>query len=174
MKAGNNASLIVGISIPFVMIALVAISIYVPGRFAPQAKFNFLYAADGGDVGYFQYAVDRGKLMAPTSVYPNLRRMPQFFVHDVASNRSHEVSLEEAQRLSLNSEAVSPDGWEMAYGGSGGGVFPFYFYNHYDYGAVYLKGHHTSRKLNLQPFLGSHYSYYSVHFLGWLPLQGGA
>lgn len=170
MEIKKNLSLILGISIPILMILFVAGSIYLPGIFI-QPHFNFLYV--NRDDYYYgqQYAVQNGRLVKNEIKQPENgnynppRGEPKLFIHDVVKNESKEVSFEEAQKLDLDSNIKSPDGFEVVYGSRGGAIFPFFFYPGTDYNSRYLKGRNVSKKLNIQ--LSESY-YYNFRFLGWI------
>ena len=159
------------------MIIFVATSIYVPKLFAPQPQYNFLYV-DGS--GYYtgyggQYAIRDGKLLKtevkpmPKDIAASYVAPPyeeQLFIYNVKTDQSVQISFQEAQKMQLDSSTKSPDGFEVIYGNGNGGIFPLFFggYNSYDYNARYLKGHTTTKKLNLSP---STY-YNNFRFLGWI------
>lgn len=171
MQPKRNISLIIGIAIPLIMIALVAASIYLPQLFAPPPKFNFLYVTDDDYYQGRQYAVENGRLTRREIKYPEhyTPGVSRLFVHDVSANQSKEVSFEEAQKLQLDAAIKAPDGYEVAYGNRDYGVFPLFFSGGGDYDAMYLKGHNASRKLNLQlPSDGRYYYRDRARFLGWL------
>lgn len=173
MEIKKNISLIVGLCIPVLMILFVAGSIYLPGLFI-HPKINFVYAS-GDDYYYYrdqQYFVEKGKLVkneikdskesgrhATTEV--------KLFLYNVAENKNQEISFEEAQKLNLDSNSKSPDGFEIVYGNRDGGMFPFFFDSSSDYGNRYIKGHNVTRKLDIQSSGRSYYDY-GFHFLGWI------
>jgi len=174
----KNITLIVGISIPILMILFVAGSIYLPGLFI-QPKFNFLYVS-GDDYYYYnqyQYSVQNGKLVRrevqrpKNQIYQPLQEVQEvkLYIYDVAKNESKEISFEEAQNLNLDSNTKSPDGFEVVYGSRGDGFlpffFPFFFLSERDYNTLYLKGHNVNKKLNLQ-LSGSYYN--NFRFIGWI------
>ena len=175
----KNITLILGLSIPILMILFVAVSIYLPRFFAPQPKIDFLYT-DGGDYYYGgapQYVVQNGKLVKNEVKIPDKGKYPyppqpyvepKLFVHNTAKNNNGEISFAEAQKLNLDSSVVSPDGFEVVYGSRGGGIFPFFFDSGTDYDAQYLKGHHVSKKLNVQSGGQRYGSPYNFRFLGWI------
>lgn len=173
----KNITLVVGISIPILMILFVAGSIYVPGLFV-QPKFNFLYVS--GDEHYYnqsQYSVQNEKLVRSqiqngglrgkpyNQIYPPPREV-KLYIYDVAKNESKEISFEEAKNLKLDSNNLSPDGFEVTYGSRGDGFFPFFFLSERDYNTRYLKGHNVSKKLNLALNSGSYYN--NFRFIGWI------
>ena len=164
----KNITLVLGISIPILMILFVAGSIYLPGLFI-QPKFNFFYVSDDYYYNQYQYSVQNEKLVRSEIQKPENKnyqppREVKLYVYDVAKNESREIPFEEAQNLNLDSNSTSPDGFEVAYGSRGDGFFPFFFYSGTDYNTRYLKGHNVSKKLNLQ----SSGSYYNFRFLGWI------
>ncbi|MDO8657633.1 MAG: hypothetical protein Q7K55_02755 [Candidatus Levybacteria bacterium] len=163
----KNLSLIIGFSIPIMMILFVAISIYIPKIFF-NPKYNFLYSTDEGYSTNQIYSVRNGRLFEnpkPTPAYsdPRLYSNPQLYVHNVAANKSVPVTFEEAASFTLDSNVESPDGYKLE-NGSGGGFFPFFWSNR-DYNVKYLVGHNASEKINVKTN-GSNYS--SIHFLGWI------
>lgn len=166
----KNITLIVGISVPILMILVVAGSIYLPGLFI-KPKFNFLYIS--GDSSYYysqyQYYVQNGKLVrnetqeSMSQSYQQQRDV-KLRIYDIDKNESRDVSFEEARGLDLDPNNISPDGFEVVYGSRGDGFFPF-FYSGTDYRTRYLKGHNVTKKLNLQ--LNDSY-YNNFRFLGWI------
>jgi len=165
----KNITLVIGISIPILMIIFVAISIYLPGFFV-SPKFNFLYVS-GDDYYYYdqyQYSVQNGELMKNEIKKPENRsyepiKEVKLYVHDVAKNKSREITFEEARSLNLDSNVKSPDGFEIAYGSHSGS---FLFSGGSDYGVRYLTGNNISKKLDLQ-LAGSSY-YNNFRFIGWI------
>jgi len=171
----KNTTLIIGISIPILMILFVAGSIYLPGLFI-KPQVDFLYV--NGDDNYYyynsgyQYTVVNDKITKndvkqpadPSLKPPQVEQ--KLYIYDVTENVSREISLEEAKKLDLNSNTISPDGFEVVYGSRNDGGFPFFWGGGTDYNARYLKGHNVSRKVNL-PMTGSPY-YSGMHFIGWI------
>lgn len=177
MKPRKNISLIIGLSIPVLMIVLVAASIYLPGLFAPSPHVNFLYVI--GDHDYYagqEYVVEQGRLAKQVvnievKNYPERYTPPsvsRLFVHDVAMNRSKQISFEEAQGLPLDPSVQSPDGFEVVHGSRGDGLYPFFFDHSVDYNTWYLKGHNVSKKLNVEALEDRSYYFRRIRFLGWI------
>ena len=162
----KHIPLIIGISIPILMILFVAGSIYLPGLFI-RPGYNFLYVSGASNYGQ-PYSVANGKLVQndvkyPANYYPPAQ--PELFVYDSAKNQSQGISFADAQNLNLDPTAQSPDGFEVVSGSNGGGdYFPFDFGpSNYNDG-WYLKGHNLDKKINVQT-VGS---YYNLTFLGWI------
>lgn len=170
MSSKKNISLIIGIAIPIFMILLTAASIYLPSLFAPEPQFNFLYATEDSYGQNRQYGVENGMLAKHEVKYQQdyTPRAARLFIHDVSRNTDQEVSFEEAQKLKLNANIKSPDGYEVVYGSSEYGFFPFFFSGGHDYNTMYLKGHNTSKKLELEQSSDERYYYRNRHFLGWI------
>lgn len=169
MGSKKNISLIVGIAIPILMIVLIAVSIYLPSLFAPAPQFNFIYVTEDNYGQNFQFAVENGVLVKREVKYPEhyTPKDARLFIHDVMKNTDQEITFEDAQKLKLDSLLKSPDGYEVVYGSSDYGFFPF-FYGGSDYNAMYLKGHNTSKKLDLQSSTDGRYYYRNRRFLGWI------
>lgn len=170
----KNITFILGMSIPVLMILIVAGSIYLPSLFVKAPAVNFLYSI--GDDNYYcdgiqQYTVQNNKLLRNIVKQPDTGGValvcvdPKIFIQDVVKNESKQISFEEAQKLNLDSNIISSDGFEVVYGNRGDNYFPFFFYSNPDYSTRYLKGHNISKKLNIQ--LNESY-YYGFHFLGWI------
>ncbi|PIW67536.1 MAG: hypothetical protein CO036_02520 [Candidatus Omnitrophica bacterium CG_4_9_14_0_2_um_filter_43_12] len=170
MSSKKNISLIIGIAIPIFMIFLIAISIYLPSLFAPAPQFNFLYVTEDSYGQNRQYGVENGVLVKYEVKYPEhyTPRAARLFIHDVSRNTNQEVSFEEAQKLKLDANVKSPDGYEVVYGSSGYGFFPFFFSGGYNYNTMYLKGHNASKKLELESSNDGRYYYRNRRFLGWI------
>lgn len=171
----KNITLIIGISIPILMILFVAGSIYLPGLFV-KPHFNFLYVSGNDSYYYYsngyQYSVQNGKLVKnelkqpENQSYNPPRVESRLYIYDVVKNEAREISFTDAQNLNLDSNTKSPDNFEVVYGSHGDGLFPFFWGGGTDYNAKYLKGHNVSKKLNLQLNGGSHYN--NFRFIGWI------
>lgn len=166
----KNLSLVLGISIPILMILFVAGSIYLPRIFI-KPKFNFLYESGGEYCGSRQeYFVRNGRLVKNEMQKPKgqiycLPEEIKLYIYDVGKDESREISFEEAQNLYLDSSIKSPDGFEVVYGKRNEGFFPFFFWTETDYNVRYLVGHNVSKKLNLRPN-GAHHT--NFRFIGWI------
>lgn len=166
----KHIPLIFALSIPALLIIGVALSIYLPTLFI-KPQYNFLFST-GGDYYYRnEYTVEGDKLVKKPVALPKAvqdGKEPELYLYDVQKNISTKISLVDAQALSLDSNPMSPDGFELTYGSDGGGVFPFFYWSDRDYGSRFLKGHGVAKKINL-PNIAS-YDYYSgnFQFLGWI------
>ena len=174
MPSRRNVSLMIGLSVPVAMIVLVAASIYLPALWAPQPRTNFLYVTGDNYYGAPRYAVVGGKAAQLEVKTPEHLPHPpppaRLFVYDAAAKTSTEVTLEEAQRLTLDDRDVSPDGYSVRHGSHSDGVFPLFFSGGRDDNTVYLTGHHVSRQLELVTPAENdgYYYYFRMRFLGWI------
>jgi len=163
--------LIVGLSIPLVMIALIAGAIYLPGLMTDieDPRYDFLYM-----VGYAQeynYHVTDGRLSRTRAGSgkgetgspgdPHL----QFFIYRVGDNTNEQLSFEEASTLRLDNSALSPDGFEIAYGRRSEIFFPMW--SSRDYRTRYLRKESLSIKLKIE-VAESYSTIHSFRFLGWI------
>lgn len=174
MNGKSNLPLIIGISIPVLMILFVTGSIYLPALLSnARPQYNFLYSiGEGYPFSYnTEYTVEKGKLTKQeikegSESVPLRRGHVKFFIHDVAKNQSRDVTFEEAQELELDSNIKSPDSFEIVHGSGAEGIFPFFFSSREDYKTVYIKGHNISKKLEVQISRDSYDE--SFRFLGWI------
>jgi len=163
--------LIVGLSIPVVMVALIAGAIYLPGLMTDieDPRCDFLYM-----VGYardYSYHVTDGRLCrspqrsregeTESTGDPHL----QFFVYRVGDNTNEQLSFEQASTLRLDNSALSPDGFEIAYGRRSEIFFPMW--SSRDYRTRYLRKESLSIKLDLE-VAESYSTIRSFRFMGWI------
>ena len=170
MRIKDNFSLVLGISIPILMILFVAAFIYLPGLFI-HPQYNFLYASGGDYYWNEQFYVQDGKLLKKDikrsdDHYYNPPVDAKLFIYDVASDTSTEVTFEDAQKNTYAPGYESPDGFEIVQGSRGGGSFLFDISSENDSCARYLSGHNVSNKLDIQKSGGSYCGYF--HFVGWI------
>lgn len=168
----KNFPLVIALSIPLLMILLVASFIYFPG-IGKSPKHNFVYLT--GDSVYYgysrEYKIVNGRLIhtpLPPGSYPDFANkqsysQPSFYLYDVKSNTSKEISYSEAQNLNLDPSNISPDNYVIERGNGGGGLF---FDGGRDYNSWFIKGYNRSHKLNLK--LTGPDSYYNFQFMGWV------
>lgn len=167
MITKKNIPLILGFSIPVLMILFVAVSIYVPGLFL-HPKYNFLYSTGGDYYGREVYSVVNDRLIqnpqSTTYPYEKPYPIPQLYIYNVTTNENTQVSFQDAKNFNLDSSDESQDGYKLEEGNSSDGFFPFFFYRRNN--DEYLVGHNTSKKLNIKNAGTSYYN--TIHFLGWV------
>lgn len=166
----QNISLIIGLCIPVAMIVFIAIAINGPRWFSDiePATVNFLYVTGQQDP-YLAYSVKDGRLAvtdnAPENMTGRMQHSPHFFVHDVTTNKSREIQMDEVKRLMLDGGVRSPDGFTISDGRRRGWfIFGYGRYN----GNRYLVKEGYSEKLDLESDSGSNNYYWNYRFIGWV------
>jgi hypothetical protein len=112
----KNWSLIVGISIPILMILFVWISIYLPSLFS-HPTYDFIYSI-GVDYSQGQYSVNNNhvvKLPPPnnTGNFVVPLQEANLYYYSAVQGKSRQISLQEAQNYTLNTDITSPDGYQV-------------------------------------------------------------
>lgn len=151
------------VAIPFLLIALSLGLIYLPYLYTPKPQVDFIYLDEDilGCQAYFVY-VENGKLMKKanrnTQYCPD-KDQSNIYYHNVVENRSRKISFEEAQKLSLEKNSKSPDGFTLddQYSSSGGFLFPYSSSS-----AMFLIKDSISFKQDLDT------DTYNTQFLGWV------
>lgn len=166
----ENITLIIGLSIPVVMVLFIAGAIYLPSFFihVDPPKYNFMYMINNGGDG-FHYSIEktlltRKEIKKKNSYYNPNRRQVKFFIHDLKSHKNKELSFEDAAKVILNTNFESPDGFKVENGRRSYGFFPFY--SRSNYYTRYLTKEGYSEKLKLHTNTSN--TYYNFRFLGWL------
>lgn len=164
----KNKTLFLGLSIPMFMIIFVVASIYIPPLFI-KPKHNFIYVSSS----YLgrNYSVEGGKLVkaavinySDSSDYTGYGNgYPTLYYYDVSKDTSNEISFEDAQDITIDSNTISQDGFEVKYGGGNGGGFPFY--NSPSSSSMYITGNGMSKKINLRT---DSTNYYGFQLIGWV------
>lgn len=190
----KNFAIVVAFLLPILLIVIVALTTYLPSLFI-STDYNFVYTscADGGryyNYPYYcdsylekRYSVRNNKLVelpVDLTIDSDKNGIPDFngkypgriFLHDTEKNESREISLEEAQALTLNNLLTSPDGVTVSGGhdyNREGYFFPFPFSGggYSSYGHYLTKGKSKS-KLNLINSSDRYYYENNFQFLGWV------
>ncbi len=187
----KNFAILLAFLLPIILIAGIALSAYLPSLFV-STKYNFIYTSCDDANNYrnyncdlflsLHYAVVDGKLVVDTSDpnqdfdnngIPDSKQNFNFriFLHDTEKNEGREITLEEAQKITLNSLLTSPDGVTVSdrytynngcsdflfFGGCGSSSYGFYL--------IKGKGH---SKLNLLNTSDRYYYQNNFKFLGWV------
>ena len=169
MDIKKRLPLIIGLSIPLLMIIFVALSIYLPDMFI-NPKYDFIYCT-GDYYSSRYYSVKSGKIQKNDIKYPEKdtyyrpRIEEVLYYHDTNKNESKEIGFDDALKYSLNSNVKSLDGFEVVHGTRDVGIFPLFFFADTDYSTMYIKGDKVSKKLNLnikRPY------YWNFQFIGWV------
>ena len=168
MKLKGNISLIVGLSIPILMTIFVAGSIYLPRFFAEGPKYDFLYST-GGDY-YKRIMIEgerivEGEVDRPGIPEYNVKDLKLFF-YDLEKGESKEISIEDSEKLNIDFNKKSPDGFEITCGTEIRGFFIFFFDTGRNCDERWITGKNVSKQLNIQ--LSDDYYYDNFNFIGWV------
>jgi hypothetical protein len=168
----QRTTLFIGLSIPLCMMLFVAGAIYLPRWFIniEPATIDFIYSMGEHDADTLYRLNDHHLVREQHSVpdhYDAKAADRQFFIHEVSSNNSREITFEQAAKFYLDPSNLAPDGYRIEYGRRAG-WFPFD--NHRDFGRQFLIKQHFSQELNLQHQDSTHY-YNSYRFHGWVVPQ---
>lgn len=182
----NNLPLIVGISLPLVFIVIISVVVFLPSFFV-KPQYDFVYTTIdqsydyyGYDQGYKNtYGVENGKIVlepVPVRLDLSLKRelvvykgeKPPLYRYDVKTNTSHEISLKEAQSLSLDPGPSSPDGYTVSFENRDDGIFEIFGSNSSNSGLFISKGNAKKRLDGLVN--NNQYYWYQGNFelIGWI------
>ncbi len=186
----KNFAILLAFLLPILLIIIVALTTYLPSFFI-STNYNFIYTSCTDSTNYYsspcdnylqkRYSVVDGKLVVNTvdlNQDSNKDGVPDYknytariFLHDTKNNESREISLKEAQALTLNDLLTSPDGVSVgsgySYNGGGCGLFLFGGCGGSSYGYYLTKGKSKS-KLNLINNTDQYYYQNNFQFLGWV------
>jgi hypothetical protein len=160
----QNIALVLGLSIPVAMILFIAAMVYVPQLYI-QPQYSFIYATNDNRYDEYGYRVEGDRIVYQPRISEDINHSytePTLYVYDVETNRSRQITLEDAQLYRLDSSTESPDGFKVVRGGSGGD-FIFFFGGGYD-PSHYLVGQGVSKKLNIDESS----NYWDFHLVGWI------
>lgn len=175
MDYRKNLPLVVGLTLPVLLIIAVALTIYLPGQLV-QPQHDFVYLVGGDYYAQREYAVESGQLIkrelppdAERERYIPFERVRstevRLYRHEVAANTSRLITFEEAQQLRLDPSLKSPDGFTIEHG-RGGGIFEI-FGGSGNYETFYLRNNRASIALNLEIDRSQYYDWPN-NFLGWI------
>lgn len=187
----KNLTIVLAFGLPVVFIATVALSAYLPSLFL-KTDYDYIYATCSGEPFYSpdecqayleqRYSVVDGKLTIHevpdqrpldeySRTYPDSatylrQRQSRLLLHDTQTNVSREISLEEAQQLTLNELLTSPDGvtFSAKYQEGTGSIF-FYMSSSYNH---YLTQGMSKQKQNLIEADTRSAYYNNYRFIGWV------
>ncbi len=185
----KNFAIVLAFVLPIALIAIIALSTYLPSLFL-STNYNFIYSSCAEGTNYYpyycndylqkRYSAVNGKLVV-NAVDPaqdsdkdgipdiNENYTARIFLHDTKKNESREITLEEAQMLSLNGLLTSPDGVTVSshYDRGGGDFFFIFGGGSSSYGYYLTKGKSRS-KLNLVNRDDRYYYRDKFQFIGWV------
>lgn len=183
----KNFAIVLAFALPVALIAVVALSTYLPSVFI-STDYNFVYSSctDGGNYysyrcdNYLQkrYSVVNNKLVvndidpeqdSDNDGIPDIKESytARLFFHDTEKNESREITLDEVQTLALNELLTSPDGITISSHYDRGGDFFLFGGGSSSYGYYLTKGKGKS-KLNLINRDDRYYYRDNFQFIGWV------
>lgn len=183
----KNFAILLAFILPVALIVIVALGTYLPSR-SLSTDYNFVYSSCTEGANYYpprcdnylqkRYSVVNGKLVV-NAIDPvqdsdedgvpdiNENYTARIFLHDTKKNESREITLEEAQTLTLNGLLTSPDGVTVSSNYDRGADFFFLFDGGFSYGYYLTKGKSRSR-LNLINHGDRYYYQDNFQFIGWV------
>lgn len=185
----KNFILLLAFLLPILLIAIVALSAYVPSLFI-STNYNFIYTACTDGNNYYRYScdtylqkryvvVDSKLVVNAVDITQDLNKdgVPDFkegytdriFLHDTKNNQSREITLDEAKTLTLNNLLTSPDGVTVSgkYNRNGGSDFFIFGGGSSSYNYYLVKGN-SSSKINLINSTDRYYYQNNFQFVGWV------
>lgn len=183
----KNLIILIAFMLPVALITIVALSTYLPSLFL-STNYNFVYSSCTDGRNYYSYRCDNYLQKRYTVVNNNLivnstdptqdsdndgipdineNYTARIFLHDTAKNESREITLQEAQTLTLNSLLTSPDGVTVSSHYDRGADFFLIFDGGSSYGYYLTKGKNKD-KLNLINRDDRYYYRDNFQFIGWI------
>ncbi len=182
----QNFAILLAFILPLVLIAGVALSVYLPSV-SLSTNYNFVYSSCFGGTDYYSYQCDRylqgrysvvnGKIVL-NPLNPNQDSdkngvldinetyTARLFLHDTQKNESKEITLEEGQTLMLNGLLTSPDGVTVSSHYNNSGDFFIFGGGSSSYGYYLTKG---KAKTKLELISNDRYYYQNnFRFIGWV------
>lgn len=182
----KNFAILLAFILPVVLIAFVALSAYVPSVFM-KTDYNFVYTSCDSS-NYYPYnncdpylkkrfSVEDNKLVEkPVDLTEGVREgtpVPvdsgygaRIFLHDTEKNVSREITLKDAQALSLDKLLTSPDGVTVSNVYDRGPDFFLFSSGSSSYGPYLTQGN-SKTKLNLINQNDRYYYRNNFQFIGW-------
>ncbi|MDP3996806.1 MAG: hypothetical protein Q8P86_03900 [bacterium] len=190
----KNFAIVLAFTLPVALIVVLALSVYLPSVFL-STDYNFIYSTcefganrypyNCDDYLQKRYSVVQGKLVTnavdPVVVNSNplkdtdgdgiadvVNYTSRIFLHDTEKNESREITLEEAETLSLSGLLTSPDGVTVSSYYNNGGDFFFPFGGGSSSYGYYLTKGRSRSKLNLINRGDRYYYQDNFQFIGWI------
>lgn len=182
MDTQNKWPLYIAIGLPVLFVVGLIGAVYIPQLFTKPAQYDFVYITRNLSEPYGQtYTVEQGKIVKqylPPPVDYKLSEVKDYrsvllesiYLYDVETDKSRELTLEEAQALTIDQNPKSPDGYIFKSGQNSGGVVTDMFGGNRDYSASYLKNGFYSKRIYLTQEKSSrnYYGYGPGDFIGWV------
>lgn len=182
MDTQNKWPLYIAIGLPVLFIVGLICAVYIPQFFAKPPQYDFLYTVHISNDYYGQsYVVEKGKVVRrylppPVDYKPagakdyQSTTLESIYLYEVSKDKSRELSLEEAQTLTLDQNPQAPDGYMLTGAQTNGGVVTELFGGNRNYSARYLKNGFYSKQVYLTQSSSKPYYYgpEGINFLGWV------
>ncbi len=180
----SKISLIIGLALPAIMVAIIAGLVFLPGKsLNPTTDFIYVvgpypsYTTRSGDtVTQHDIMITNGKLAHTATSYngrdgyiqyPDDRHtVPRFFIHRTQANTNEEIGIEALGKLMLSPDRKSPDGFTLTFGKQSYGVFPFFFNDNTNRDHAYLSTNRASKEITLVS--DTSIDYYAMQLVGWI------
>jgi hypothetical protein len=170
----KNLPLIIGISLPVIFIIIISVVIFTPSLFI-KPQHNFIYTTEDTYYGNEKYAKtyeikDSKIVLVPSTVQENQmlqKDAPTLYLYDVKTDSSHQISLEEAQKYTVDPGPSSPDGYTVTYEYGHDGIFELFGSRNDNDGYFISKG---NGKKKINGLSSDQYSRYGRWFnlIGWI------
>ena len=179
----SNTALVIGISLPVLLVILLWLATVIPRLTVPDPEFDVIFSVDHYDnsapvEGAVRFHVSDSSLHATfyADQRHNFGNIPRLYFFDVSSGNIHEISLHipadvsdgqplqipEATAYKLSNKRIAPDGYSFDASYSGGGGFLFFDGGYRYRGSIRKDNRVIKIPLGDQPYRGD------LHFLGWV------
>lgn len=168
----KNIPLYIGISLPVILIIVIAVAVYVP-RIIANPEYDFIYLVDDSNQRSIhlneqvctEYKIENDRLIevGEQNQYPSGMCVSDeviFYRHDLSEGINKEISVETVKTLKVDSQHVSPDGWSFRREYANNGIFEI-FGGRRNYEWLVVKNS-VRLPVNINE------NYYNVRFVGWV------
>ncbi len=165
--------LIVGVSLPLILILAISIVIFTPSLLV-NPKHNFIYTTSSAYYPYNYeyrntYKVENDRLVLeavpPRENITQTKDLPTLYVYDVRSDSAHQITFEEAQDYSIDLGPSSPDGYTLIYQYGNNGIFELLGSGN-DNRGYFISRSNGKRKLN--GLAGDGWNSSNFKLIGWI------
>ena len=158
--------LTLGIAVPFITLALLAVSIFLP-RYFITPKYDFIYSGSGTSMAMGSYVMNGNEISyqdygVAGELSPIATTKPKLFRYHLATDRSEEISMEDANKLGLSADYKSPDGFTYSIN-YGDRMLSLFASSYNQKSTVSIEGHGVQKKLDITSA-----GYSSPQFLAWI------
>lgn len=170
----QNIPLVVGITLPLVLVVLVAIAVYLPRTFA-DPQYDFVYVVNDrtlydrecetyvvDDAGQLTIEAEGADDIAPRRRATCVRGVATWYLYDVSAKEERKVTFDALEDMSLSDEPISPDGYWFVRDYSHSGIFELFGSNNRN--EWFLENNSVRIPLDVS---AQQYPY-DVSFIGWV------